>query len=597
MNRLAGGRGQGSTAAVWLGWAAHSDAYGLSLPPLARSKHQPPQAEKTMSQLQNPVQTLLLKAQSSPHAPYLHQPVRGEWRTYSWSEVADQSRRMAAALQALGVPAGSAVGITGMNTAHWFMADFAAGLGGYIGVGLYPKQSQDNVRFILKHCEAKVVFLGPMPDPEEFMACLPADVITVTLPYPGAPKGKHSWDELIANQAPLAQPAARPADAPYSLIYTSGTTGFPKGVIVTEQNLIFTINGAIRAMPARGEEHFLSYLPLAHAFERGAVECTSVYLGAQVWFLENLEKLGDTLKQVRPTRFYGVPLVWTRIQAQILKQLPQQKMDKLLRIPILSGYVKRKIRKGLGFDRCWLRVSGAAPLPVPVMQWYSKLGLDIYQGYGMTENSIYASVNLPGANRIGSVGKPYSDSLMRIGDGGEIQNKHPGVTPGYYKDPEKTAELYTPDGWLRTGDVGRIDGDGYLYITGRVKEIFKTLKGKYVTPAPIEGAFSTNGDIDQLCLVGAGLFQPVMVLSINADARAKGKEAVEKDLIATLDQVNATLEHHEMISKLFVTKDAWTIDNNLMTPTMKVRRNEIEKKYGELIQANESKRDVKVVWE
>jgi long-chain acyl-CoA synthetase len=236
-------------------------------------------------------------------------------------------------------------------------------------------------------------------------------------------------------------------------------------------------------------------------------------------------------------------------------------------------------------------------LPVPVMNFYSKLGLDIYQGYGMTENSIYASVNLPGANRIGSVGKPYSDSLMRIGEGGEIQNKHPGVTPGYYKDAEKTRELFTADGWLRTGDVGRLDQDGYLYITGRVKEIFKTLKGKYVTPAPIEGGFSTNGDIDQLCLVGSGLFQPIMVLSLNADARKKPRDQVEQELEATMDQVNATLEPHEAVAKIFVTKDAWTIDNGMMTPTMKVRRNEVEKKFGEALAAAEKNRSFKVVWE
>jgi long-chain acyl-CoA synthetase len=554
--------------------------------------------ENTMSEPLNPVQTLLAQARSKPEAPYLHQPLKGGWQTYSWGQVAEQSRRMAAALQGLGLPAGSAVAISGINTAHWFMADFAAGFGGYVGVGLYPKQSEEHIKYILGHSEARVVFVGPMPDSADFMKCLPAGVITIALPYPGVPKCDHSWDELAARHEPLAQPVARDPDAVYSLIYTSGTTGSPKGVIVTERNLVFTIAGAVRTMPARaGGEHFLSYLPLAHAFERGAVESVSLYLGAEVWFLENLEKLGETLKQVRPTRFYGVPLVWTRMQAQILKKLPQKKIDFVLRVPILAGIVRRKLIAELGLDRCWLRVSGAAPLPVPVMKWYARLGLDIYQGYGMTENSIYASVNLPGANRIGSVGKPYSDSLMRIGDGGEIQNKHPGVTPGYYKDAEKTRELFTADGWLRTGDVGRLDGDGYLYITGRVKEIFKTLKGKYVTPAPIEGAFSTNGDIDQLCLVGSGLFQPIMVIALNADARAKPREEVEKALEATMEQVNAGLEPHEAVAKIYITRDAWTIDNNMMTPTMKVRRNEVEKRFSEALAAAEKNRGFKVVWE
>jgi long-chain acyl-CoA synthetase len=551
-----------------------------------------------MSETMNPVQTLFHRAEQSPDQPYLHQPVQGTTRSYTWAQVADQSRRMATALAALGVEPGSAVAITGMNTAHWFMADFAAGIGGYIGVGLYPKQSQDAVRFIMEHCEAKVVFIGPMPDADDFLAALPKGVIRISLPYPGVKPCEHTWDGLIAKHGPMAAAVPRAPDSPWSLIYTSGTTGNPKGVVMSERNVSFTVAGSMKTFPPRtGGEHFLSYLPLAHAFERGAVELSSLYLNAQVTFLEALEKLPHTLKEVRPTRFYGVPLVWTRIQAGILKQVPQEKLDRLLRIPILSGFVKRKLRKGLGLDRCWLRVSGAAPLPMPVMQWFSKLGIEIFQGYGMTENSIYASCNVPGGNRLGSVGRPYPDATTRIGEGGEIQCKHPGVTPGYYKDPQKTAELFTPDGWLRTGDVGRIDADGYLYITGRVKEIFKTLKGKYVAPAPIEGAFGKYTGIDQMCLVGSGLFQPVLVLSLTPDARAKPRAELEAGLVATMDEVNATLEAHEAVSKLIVTKDAWTIDNGLMTPTMKVRRNEVEKQFGDLIQASDKKRDLKVVWQ
>jgi long-chain acyl-CoA synthetase len=195
------------------------------------------------------------------------------------------------------------------------------------------------------------------------------------------------------------------------------------------------------------------------------------------------------------------------------------------------------------------------------------------------------------------VGRPYPDAPTRIGDGGEIQCKHPGVTPGYYKDQQKTAELFTPDGWLHTGDVGRLDDAGYLYITGRVKEIFKTLKGKYVAPAPIEGAFSKNTDIDQLCLVGSGLFQPVLVLCLTGDARGKPRAGLEAELVKTMEEVNTTLEAHEAISKLIVTKDTWSIDNGLMTPTMKVRRNEVEKQFGDLIQASDKKRDLKIVWQ
>ena len=552
-----------------------------------------------MSNFPNPVEKLFQRAEQSPDAPYLHQPVKDIWHTYSWGEVADQARRMAAALIALGLPKGSRVAITGMNTAHWFMADFACGIAGLVGVGLYPKQADSAVKFIIEHSEAKAVFLGPMPDVDGFLKALPDGPIRIAFPYPGVPEDacQHRWDDLIQAHEPLQTPVLRGDDELWSLIYTSGTTGNPKGVMVTATNLKFTVQGLLRYTPPQPSgEHLLSYLPLAHAFERGAVELASLYLEAEVWFLEELEKLPDTLRHVRPTRFYGVPLVWSRFQTAILKQVPQKKLDTLLRIPILSTLVKRKLRKGMGLDRCWLRVSGAAPLSRPLLDWFHKIGLDVFQGYGMTENSIYCSINLPSANRMGSVGKPFGDSEVKLSKDNEILNRHPGVTPGYYKDPEKTAELFTPDGWLRTGDVGRIDEDGYLYITGRVKEIFKTAKGKYIAPAPIEGAFGTNTDIEQLCFVGNNLTQPIMVVSLSADARKKSKDEVEQGLKSTMDEVNGKLEAHERVAKVVVADDSWTIDNGMVTPTMKIKRNEVEKRYGDLLQ-KESQQRTPVAWE
>jgi len=551
-----------------------------------------------MTESPNPVQMLLKRAAETPDAPYLHQPVKGVWTTYSWAEVADQARRMASALIALGCKPGDRVAITGMNNAHWLMADFACGIAGLVGVGLYPKQSEDAVRYIAEHSEAKVAFIGPMPDAAGFIAALPKSVIKIALPYPSVHACEYEWTALIEKQAPIDKPIERGPDDLWSLIYTSGTTGNPKGVIITARNLAFTVAGMMREQPPIPEgEHLLSYLPLAHAFERGAVEGASLFLGAQISFLEDLETLPETLVHVRPTRFYGVPLVYTRIQAGILKKLPQAKLDRLLGIPIIRGIIKKKIRKGLGLDRSWLRISGAAPLPKAVMEWFEKLGIEIYQGYGMTENSIYVGVNMPGRNRIGSVGQPFKDAGIRISPEGEIQCKHAGNTPGYFKDPEKTKELFTEDGYLRTGDLGRLDDDGYLYITGRVKEIFKTLKGKYVSPAPIENRFGSNTDIEQLCLVGSGLFQPMLVVSINPDARKRPKEAIETSLIATTEAINESLEPHEAIAKIVVTKDPWSIDNGLMTPTMKVRRSEIEKRYGELLAKLEGDRKRKLVWE
>ncbi|HEU0195669.1 MAG TPA: AMP-binding protein [Nevskiaceae bacterium] len=556
-----------------------------------------------MSITQNPAEKLLERARLNADQPFLYQPVGGQWRSYPWAEVADQARRMASALIGMGLPTGSRVAISGVNTAHWFMADFACGLAGLVGVGLYPKQAESHIQFILEHSEAKALMLGPMPDVDSFLHAVPAGIKLIAMPYPGVPKDKcqYQWDELIKANQPIKEPVKRGDDDLWSLIYTSGTTGNPKGVMITAKNLNFAANGMLRDMPSHGEEVFLSYLPLAHAFERGAIELGALYLGAKVYFLESLDVLGETLRYVRPTRFFGVPLVWSRVQGQILKQLPQKKLDRLLRIPIISSLVRAKVKKALGMDRCWLRVSGAAALPEATMAWYHRLGLDIYQGYGMTENSIYCSVNLPGANKAGSVGKPYIDSLVRIeGDGtadGEILNRHDAITPGYFKDEEKTKGIFTDDGWLKTGDVGHIDSAGYLWITGRVKEIFKTAKGKYVAPAPIEGALAANTDIEQLCFVGNGLTQPIMLVTLNEDARKKPRLELEQGLRATMEQVNATLEPHERIAKIVVAKDEWTIDNGLVTPTMKVKRTIVEKHYHDLLQQQGADRTAVLAWE
>jgi long-chain acyl-CoA synthetase len=555
-----------------------------------------------MTDQKNPLQMLFHWATQHPDKPFLYQAINGQWKPHTWSQVADQVGRMAAALKSL-LPPGAKVAISGRNTAHWFMADQAIAMAGMISVGLYPKQSEAHTKYILEHSETQLVFIGPAPDIGEFMAAIPKGIKTCAFPYPDVPSCDYAWDELTGKHQPLKDiPPARPDDL-LTLIYTSGTTGNPKGVMVTYGNMMFAAEGLKEVLPpAPGGERFFSYLPLAHAFERGAVELTSLYFDAEVWFLENIDKLAEQLAQVAPTRFFGVPLVYGRIQAGVLKKLPQDKLDKIMRIPIIRGLIRRKILKGIGLQNARMCFSGAAPLPVPLMEWFKKyLGMDILQGYGMTENSIYATVTRPGKNRIGAVGQEMPRANMKIdnpdakGDG-EILYKHPGVTPGYYRDEEKTRELFTADGYLRTGDKGRVDKDGYLYITGRVKDIFKTLKGKYVAPAPIEGAMARNTDIDQLCLVGSGLKQPILIVSPTPAARGKTKEDFEQLLLTDIEAVNKGLEDHEFIAKAIIVKDSWTIDNGIMTPTMKVKRNEVEKRYHALLAAHDGTKN-KVVWE
>lgn len=550
-----------------------------------------------MSTQKNPIEMLLHWAKERPETPWLFQPADGQWQPITWGDAERQVRSMAAALQKLGFPKGSAIAISGRNTAHWFLADMAIAMAGYISVGLYPKQAQSAVSFIMEHSEAKAVFIGPMPDPADFAAALPKGLVKIALPYPDLGIAcDYQWETLANGTQGLANYTPPDPKELVTLVYTSGTTGNPKGVMITGENMLFAAQGLLKVMPPRGQERFFSYLPLAHAFERGAIELSSLYFGAQVYFLEHIDKLAEQLAFVAPTRFFGVPLVFGRIQAGVLRKMPQEKLSKLLRIPILSGLIKKKIKKGIGLQNTRYIIVGAAPVPIPLMEWFKALDIEILQGYGMTENNIYATANLPGANRFGSVGRAQPGADMRISDDGEIQFRHPAVMKGYYKDPEKTAETFTDDGWLRTGDRGRVDDQGYLYITGRVKDIFKTLKGKYVAPAPIEGAMARNTLIDQLCLVGSGLKQPILVVSLNDAGRAMSKEAVGKSLVADMEVVNEKLEDHEKIAKVLIVNDVWTIDNGLMTPTMKVKRNEVESRFGELIAHHAENRD-KLGWE
>ncbi len=545
----------------------------------------------------NPLQMLFHWADRKPDTPYLYQAINGQWKAYTWSQVADSVRRMASALKAT-LPAGSKVAISGRNTAHWFMADQAISMAGMVSIGLYPKQSEAHTRFILEHSESRLVFVGPAPDIGEFMASIPKGIKTCSFPYPDVPVCDLKWDELIAAHPPQKDIPQVKNDDLLTLIYTSGTTGNPKGVMINYGNMMFTAGGLMKALPPHpAGERFFSYLPLAHAFERGAVELTSLYFGAEVHFLENIDKLAEQLKMVAPTRFFAVPLVYGRIQAGVLKKLPQDKLDRLMKIPILRGFIRRKILKGIGLQNARMCFSGAAPLPNPLNEWFKKtLGMDILQGYGMTENSIYATTTRPGKARIGAVGTEMPGANMRIADDGEIQFKHPGVMTGYYKEPDKTRETFTADGFLKTGDKGRMDADGYLYITGRVKDIFKGLKGKYVAPAPIEGAMARNTDADQVCLVGSGLKQPILMVSLTPAARSKTREDLEKALIADMEAVNKTLEDHETMAKAIIVKDMWTIDNGIMTPTMKVKRNEVEKRYAKILADNDGTK-AKVVWE
>ena len=541
---------------------------------------------------------------TTPTRVALSQPMgNGVMQDFTWAQVADQVRRMAAHLQAQGWEPGSKVAILSKNCAWWMMSDLAIWMAGHVSVPLYPTLAAETVRQILTHSEAKAVFVGKLdgwqamkPGIPEGMPCMgyplsPADVVAE---HPG-------WDAICARTPPLAGKPVRAEDELATLIYTSGTTGMPKGVMHTFGNFAWAFAAAIKRVPMDGDDRMLSYLPLAHVVERVLVEHGWLRTGMHIFFAESLDTFAADMQRTRPTIFFSVPRLWVKFQHGVHQKLPESKLSLLLSIPIVRGLIRKKILGALGLDRCRMAAGGAAPMPLPLLQWYSKLGLPINEGYGMTENLAVSHLTEPGHDQQGTVGPAYEGVQVRIApDNAEIQMRSQALMLGYYKDPEQTRGAMTPDGWLRTGDKGHIDDQGLLHVTGRVKDLFKTGKGKYVAPAPIEDKLVMHDDVEACVVTGANLGQPLGIVMLSPDSALKrqdpsAKAHLEASLARHLKAINATLDPHERLQCLVVSGAVWSVDNDIITPTFKVKRNRIEALYGHHYEAWEASGQ-KVIW-
>ncbi len=508
----------------------------------------------------------------------------GVVRDYTWGEVADQARRMAAHLQGLGVQPGDRVALISKNTAHWMMSDFAIWLAGAVSVPLYPTLAPATITQILEHSGSKVLFVGKLDGWEHMKPGVPAGLPCISHPLsPDDAKNSYPrWDDIVAKTTALTGKPLRGADELSTIMYTSGTTGTPKGVMHTFGNFARVLVQGLKRIPLNEQSRMLSYLPLSHVVERALVEHGQLATGMHVYFAESLDTFTQDLQRARPTVFFSVPRLWVKFQRGVLHKMPQKKLDLFLRIPILSGIVKKKILGALGLDQCIFAVGGAAPMPLELLQWYSRLGLQVAEGYGMTENLGASHITTGDPAEFGTVGRTYDDVECRIApDTGEIQVRSPWTMTGYYKQPELSAETFTADGWLKTGDKGSIDSQGRLRITGRVKDLFKTSKGKYVAPAPIEDKLVMHEAVEACCVTGANLGQPLGLVMLSAEAAQKaatpaGKAELEASLAEHLKAVNATLDPHEQMDCIVVMTQAWTVDNDLITPTFKVKRNKIE---------------------
>lgn len=551
------------------------------------------------------LQRLYCWEETAPDRVALTQPMGGGVvKDFTWGQVAGEVRRMAAYLQAQGWEPGAKVAILSKNCAWWMMSDLAIWMAGYVSVPLYPTLAADTVRQILTHSESRACFIGKLDGWELMKPGVPADMPCLRYPlspddavaaYPG-------WDALCQASQPLPGKPVRAADELATLIYTSGTSGMPKGVMHSFGNFAWALDAGIRRLPMGKDDRMLSYLPLAHVVERVLVEHGWLRTGMHVYFAESLDTFAADLQRARPTIFFSVPRLWVKFQQGVHHTMPPAKLNRLLSVPILGGIVRRKVLKALGLDQCRIAAGGAAPMPMALLQWYSRLGLHINEGYGMTENLAVSHFTVPGQNQQGSVGPTYDGVEHRLDpQTGEVQMRSPALMLGYYKEPGKTREAMTDDGWLRTGDKGRIDAHGILTITGRVKDLFKTGKGKYVAPAPIEDKLVMHEAIEACVVTGANLGRPLGIVMLGAEYAARVADAgarreIEQSLADHLQSVNATLDPHERLQCLVVTTTAWTVENDIITPTFKVKRNRIEDLYASRYEAWESS-GKKVIWQ
>ncbi len=530
---------------------------------------------------------------AQPDRVWLRQPVNGQWHDFTWRQVDEQARRLASALFALGCAPGDRVALLAKNCAEWFISDLAIQHAGLVSVPLYPLQAPEQIAYVLEHADCRVVLVGKLDDPDKLAGGIGEHITRIAMPYPTMPAA-HDWHSLLARHEPLQGTRAQQPDELLSILYTSGTTGMPKGVMLSALAMAYSGAHATAELGIGPRDQFFSYLPLSHAAERFLVEFNSLYSGAPVAFVESLETFASDLRHIRPTVFFSVPRLWTRFQQGVLEKMPASTLDRLLRIPLLGGLLARKIRHGLGLDRARILVSGAAAISTGLLQWYQRLGLTVCEGYGMTEHFAYGCFNRPGQVRLGTVGRPMPGLEVRIDDSGEILLRSVTLMQGYYRDPQKTAETLK-DGWLHTGDKGQLDAEGYLRITGRVKDIFKTSKGKYVAPAPIEGEIAKSNWVEQVCLMGSNLDQPLALIELSPAARQQPEAQLSADLQRDLAELNGRLEPHERLSHFVLVREPWTIDNGCMTPTMKIRRNVLESRYAALIASLPARQPL--VWE
>ena len=520
--------------------------------------------------------------------PFLRQPFGDKWEEYTWGETGQMARKLATGLKTLGLPPKSHIGLMSKNCREWIIADLAIYMAGYVSVPFFPTLNSKELQSLLHFGDVSALFMGKVNAWDEIKNGIPDDMPLIAFPhYKDCSEISvgHQWFDFINKFEPQQEDFYPDRSDVWTIIFTSGTTGTPKGVVLdyqTNENtecLTTPEHNPLR-VDFNGKNSFFSYLPLNHIAERIVVEWTCFRYGGTISFTESIETFAQNLGSVQPTVFFGVPRIYTKFQMGILSKFPQEKLNKLLSIPIVSSLLKMVLKKKLGLSKAKAIVTGAAPMQESQRVWYRSLGVKITNGYGMTENCAICT-QLPGeiTDKPGSVGKAQPKVDIKIdSETGEILMRGPYVMKGYYNDSETTNNTIK-NGWLYTGDRGRIDDEGNLYITGRVKDAFKTTTGEFVEPGKIEALFGDVTEFEQMCVAGFGIAAPILLVVPSEGANSIDKDTLKQQLNNKLESVNKDQVSFRKVSTIVIMKEAWTPENGLCTPTLKIKRVKIDEKF------------------
>lgn len=538
---------------------------------------------------------------SKAEAVFLRQPSGKQWKTYTWKEAGQLARKMTSFLKAQNLPVDSKIGILSKNCAHWILCDLAIMMSGHISVPFYPNTAKKELAYILDHSDCSFLFLGKLDEWDERKEVLPKHLKTIAFPhYEGNAiiEADYYWDTLCKTNEPLLDNYQPNLEDLFTIIYTSGTTGNPKGVMHTWNSTAALLQGELQYdnLKTSGElPRLFSYLPLNHIAERIFVEATCMFRGGIISFAESIDTFAENLADVQPTHFIAVPRIWTKFQMAILEKLGEKKLKLFLKTPLLNRRIKKSIQKKLGLSKAKIVLTGAAPMPADTILWYKQFDIYIQEVYAMTENNGGCTLMPANAIKSGTVGKPLGGVEIKIDEETEeVLMKAPWNMSGYYKDIKKS-DAVLKDGWLHTGDMGKIDAQGYLSLTGRLSDTFKTAKGKFIVPAPLELAFAINTNVEQVCVTGSNLPQPVAICLLSEIALQKDKAEIEEGITQNLETTNNGLPNYTKLAKVILLKETWSAENDLLTTTLKIKRNKIYQHYQHQLETWYAK-DGTIIW-